>query len=269
MTVATAQPRIDVPSRVARARDALASEWTKLRATRSTYWTLLIAASTGIGFSAVIAYAFANPPPTSVGTPIDPLLPGSLSLEYAVLAVGVLGVLTVTAEHTTGLIRTTYTATPHRRTVLAAKAAVVAGVTLIAGEAISFVSFLIDQAILSNHHHGVSLTVPGVPGAVAANGILLCVCALLGVGLGAIIRHTAGTIATLTALIVLPAAVGLLPAPWNDRVGRYTLVDAAQQVVAYHPRSALLTPGLSMLVLITWPATVLAAASLLITRQDT
>jgi hypothetical protein len=108
-----------------------------------------------------------------------------------------------------------------------------------------------------------------VPGAVAANGILLCVCALLGVGLGAIIRHTAGTIATLTALIVLPAAVGLLPAPWNDRVGRYTLVDAAQQVVAYHPRSALLTPGLSMLVLITWPATVLAAASLLITRQDT
>src|SRR4029453_12180199 len=110
----------------------------------------LIAACTGIGFSAVIAYAFANPPPTSVGPPIDPLLPGFQSLEYAVLAVGVLGVLTVTAEHTTGLIRTTYTATPHRRTVLAAKAAVVAGVTLIAGEAISFVSFLIDQAILSN-----------------------------------------------------------------------------------------------------------------------
>jgi ABC-type transport system involved in multi-copper enzyme maturation permease subunit len=63
--------------------------------------------------------------------------------------------------------------------------------------------------------------------------------------------------------------VGLLPAPWNDRIGRYTLIDAAQQVVAYHPRSELLTPGLSMLVLIAWPAAALAAAALLVTRQDT
>jgi ABC-2 type transport system permease protein len=268
-TATTARPAVAVPSMVARARDALASEWIKIRATRSTYWTLLIAILTGIALSAVIAYAFARTPSTAAGPPTDPLLPGVLSLEYALLAVGVLGVLTVTAEHATGLIRTTYTATPRRRTVLAAKAAVIAAVTLTVGETIAFVSFLIDQPILSTHHLGVSLTQPGVAGAVAAGGILLCVCALLGVGFGAIIRHTAGAITALITVILVPAAVGLLPAPWNNRIGRYTLIDAAQQVAAHHPRAGLLAPGLSLLVLIAWPAVVLATAALLTTRQDT
>ena len=125
------------PSVAVRARDVLACEWTKFRAVRSTYWTLLVAAATPIGFSAFIAFALSS---AAKGPAPDPLLPGLLSLEYAVLAVSVLGVLTFSSEYSTGLIRTTFAAVPRRRVVLAVKAAVTGAVTLAVGEVVAFVS---------------------------------------------------------------------------------------------------------------------------------
>jgi ABC-2 type transport system permease protein len=95
-----------------------------------------------------------------------------------VIAVSVLGVLAFSAEYSTGLIQVTFTAPPRRRAVLAAKAVVLAGLTLAVGEAVAFASFGLDQAILAGHGQGVSLGHPGVPGAVLRAGLLLCVCAL-------------------------------------------------------------------------------------------
>jgi ABC-type transport system involved in multi-copper enzyme maturation permease subunit len=256
-----------VPSLAVRALDLLASEWTKFRSVRSTYWSLLVAVVTPIGASALVAFAFAHQP-ASAGPPPDPLLPEVLSLEYAVIAVSVMGVLAFSAEYSTGLIRTTFAAAPRRRAVLAAKAVVLGTVTLAAGELVAFVSFFLAQAILSGHHLGVSLSRPGVPGAVLAAGLLLCACTLLGLALGAIIRHTAGGIAATIAVIVLPGIVALLPAPWSGRLGRFTLVEAARQVTALHPAANLFSPGLSLLVVLAWPAAALAAAAVLITRRD-
>jgi uncharacterized membrane protein len=258
--------RAATPSAAVRARDLLASEWTKFRSVRSTYWTLAVAVVTPIGFSVLLASAFAASP--SGRTPVDPLLPGLLSLDYAVIAVTVLGVLSFSSEFGTGLIGTTFAAAPRRRAVLAAKAAVTGVVTLVAGEVVAFVSFFAVQAILAGHHLSVSLSRPGVPGAVLATGVLLCVCALIGVALGAIIRHTAGGIAAALGVIALPAIVSVLPPPWNDRIGRFDLLDAARQVTALHPQPNLFGPALSLLVLLAWPAATLAAASLLITRRD-
>jgi hypothetical protein len=256
-----------VPSLAVRGLDLLASEWTKFRSVRSTYWSLLVAVVTPIGASALVAFAFAHQP-ASAGPPPDPLLPEVLSLEYAVIAVSVMGVLAFSAEYSTGLIRTTFAAAPRRRAVLAAKAVVLGTVTLAAGELVAFVSFFLAQAILSGHHLGVSLSRPGVPGAVLAAGLLLCACTLLGLALGAIIRHTAGGIAATIAVIVLPGIVALLPAPWSGRLGRFTLVEAARQVTALHPAANLFSPGLSLLVVLAWPAAALAAAAVLITRRD-
>jgi hypothetical protein len=247
-----------------RARDVLTSEWTKLRSTRSTYWTLLVAVATPIGLSALVAVTLVNAP--GRGAPLDPLLPGLISQEYAVLAVGVLAFST---EYSTGLIRITFAAVPRRRAVLAAKAAVIGALTLVAGEVVAFACFALVQAVLSGHREGVSLSHPGVPGAVLADGLLLFVVATMGLGLGAIVRHTAGGIAALVGLIFLPAIVGLLPAPWGGRIGRFTLLDAAQQVTALHPATNLFAPALSLLVLLAWPALTLLAAALLITRRDT
>jgi ABC-2 type transport system permease protein len=255
------------PSVATRARDVLTSEWTKFRSVRSTYWTLLVAVVTPIGISVLVAFTLANAPAS--GSPVDPLLPDLLSLEYAVLAVSVLGVLAFTSEYSTGLIRMTFAAVPRRRAVLAAKAAIAGAVTLVAGEVVAFISFFAVQAVLSGHHLGVSLSRPGVLGAVLAAGILLSVFALFGVALGAITRHTAGGIAATIGLIVLPATLALLPAPWNGRIGRFTLLEAAYQVTALHPQTTLFAPTLSLLVLLAWPAAALLAASLLITRRDT
>ena len=255
-----------VPSLAVRARDAVACEWTKFRSVRSTFWTLLVAVVTPVGFSAVVAAAISNQP--AGAAPVDPLLPGFASLEYAVLAVSVLGVLAFGTEYSTGLIRTTFAAMPRRRVVLAAKAAVLGAVTLIAGELVAFASFFLAQAILSGHHHGVSLATPGVPGAVLAEGILLFVVTMLGLALGAIVRHAAGGIAAVVGLIFLPAILGLLPAPWGGRVGRFTLLQTAHQVTALHPAANLFSPAASLLVLLAWPAAALLIAALLITRRD-
>ena len=184
------------------------------------------------------------------------------------IAVSVLGVLAFSAEYSTGLIRTTFTAAPRRRAVLAAKAAVLGTVTLAAGELVAFASFFLVQAVLAGHHQGVSLSRPGVPGAVLAAGLLLCVCTLLGLALGSIIRHTAGGIAATIAVILLPGILGVLPPPWNGRISRFALLQAAQQVTALHPAANLFSPGLSLLVLLAWPAAALAVAAVLITRRD-
>ena len=136
------------------------------------------------------------------------------------------------------------------------------------GELVAFVSFFVVQAALSGHHLGVSLSPPGVPGAVLADGLILFVAAMMGPGQGAIIRHTAGGIAALAGLIILPAILGLLPAPWGGRVSRFTLLQAAHQVTALHPASNLFSPAASLLVLHCWPALIRLAAALTITRRD-
>jgi ABC-2 type transport system permease protein len=250
-----------------RARDVLASEWTKLFSVRSTYWTLLVAVLTPLAISTLVAVTLTQAPGNGAAA-VDPLLPGFISLEYAVLAVGVLGVLGFSSEYSTGLIRTTFAAVPRRRAVLAAKAAAVGAVALVVGELVAFASFALVQAVLSGKHRGVSLAHPGVPGAVLADGLLLAVVALLGLALGAIIRHTAGGIAALVGVILLPAVFGLLPAPWGDRVSRFTLVQAAHQLTALHPATNLFAPALSLLVLLAWPAVALAIAAAAITRRD-
>lgn len=253
------------PSLAVRARDVLASEWIKVRSVRSTYWTLLIAAVTAIGGSVIVATATAS----TGHSPMDPLESIFFAwLEYPVLAVGILGVLAFTSEYGTGQIRTTFTTVPRRRAVLAAKAGAVGLLTLLFGELLAFVSFLLSEAILSGHSSGLSLAHPGVVGAVLAAGFSLFAISMVGVGLGAIIRHTAGAIAALPAVIYLPLAALSLPAPWSDDISKFTLLIAASQTVSLHPKVGLLSPSFSVLVLAAWPAVTLLIAALLITRRD-
>jgi ABC-2 type transport system permease protein len=247
----------------ARARDVLISEWTKLRSVRSTYWALIVAAVVSVAGSALAALTGGK------GGPLpDPVAFSFIGwAEYPVLAVGILGVLTFTSECATGQIRTTFTAVPRRLAVLAAKTAVIAALALVFGEVLAVASFSLTQALLSRHGRGVALSHPGVPGAVLAAGFVLLVVAVTGVGLGAAIRHTAGAIAVLPVVFYLPLTLLTLPAPWNHRIDRFTLPVAAYQVVALHPATNLLAPALSVVVLIGWPAIILAIAAILITRR--
>jgi ABC-2 type transport system permease protein len=247
--------------------DVLASEWAKLWSLRSTYLMLAVAAVTSTGIAALVAVAFATTPAGQLPAAFDALSPGLLSQEYAVIAAGVLGVLTFATEFGTGLIRTTFAAVPRRGRVLMAKACAAGGTALVLGEALSFVTFLLVQAVLGTHGQGVSLADAGIAQRVLANGLMLAVSALLGVGLGAVLRHTASAVATCCAVIFLPGLLNFLPSPYNARIGQFTLLDAAQQVSALHPQNGRLSPGWSLAVLLAWPAAalVLAAAGL---RRD-
>jgi ABC-2 type transport system permease protein len=266
----------DAPARLIRARDVLASEWTKLRSLRSNRWTVAIAAVVTLGLTAVVAASFTAPlraghrGAAAPAPPVDRLATSFLAFaEYTVLPVTVLSVLVFTSEYSSGLIRTTFAAVPGRRAVLAAKAAVTGAAALVIGEVLAFACFFLAQAIFTGKHGGLSLAAPGALRAVLAAGFTLAACALVGVGVGAVIRHTAGAIAAAIALVALLAAACLaLPAPWNVRIGRFTLPFAAYQEVTAHPPAGLFSPGVSLLILIAWPAAILLIAAIVLTRRD-
>jgi ABC-2 type transport system permease protein len=259
------------PSPLVRARDVVASEWIKLGSLRSNRWTAGIAVVVTLALTVVVAESFAaSPAGGKHAAAMDRLAISFLAYaEYLVLPVTVLSVLVFTAEYSSGLIRTTLSAVPRRRTVLAAKAAVTGAAALVIGEVLAFACFFLTQAILTGNRGGLSLAHQGAVRAVLAAGFVLAACALVGVGAGAVIRHTAGAIAAAVTVVYLLAVLCLaLPAPWNVRAGRFTLPFAAYAEVSQHPAAGLFSPWLSLLVLIAWPAVALLAAAAVLTRRD-
>jgi hypothetical protein len=270
-TIAAAPAADAPPPLLARARDALAFEWTKLRSVRSNYITLLIAAVVTLGLTAIVAQGFASTSTKGQPNPLDPLASNFLSFaEYTGIPVTVLSTLVFTSEYGSGLIRTTFTAVPRRWAVLAAKAAVTGAAALLVGVLLALACFLLTQGILAGHHqHSLSLADLRALEGVLAAGFALAVCALIAVGIGAIVRATAGGIAASLAVIFLLGALSLaLPAPWNMRIGKFTVPFAVYQTLSLHPQPGLLSPALSFLVLIAWPAVILLAAAVVLTRRD-
>ena len=255
-----------------RARDVLASEWIKLRSLRSTYLVLLFAAAAAVGIGYLVTQADATHwarMTAAARAAFDPVDDTFSGLGLAQLAFGALGVLAISSEYTTGLIRTTFAAVPQRRAVIAAKAAVVGAVTLLAGELIAFATFFAGQQALSGQHADVTLAHPGALRGVLAAGFYLAVMAWVGLGLGAVIRHTAGTITAVIGIVfLLPHIIQALPAPWDVRIGKYSLDMAAQQVIAQHPVPGYLPAGPSFLIVTAYAAAATAAAAFLITRRD-
>ena len=264
MTTLTAAP--------ARARDTLASEWIKLRSVRSTYLTLAFAAAAAVAVGYLVTHSdvthWATMSAKAKAT-FDPVSDSFSGLGLAQLAFGALGVLMITSEYASGLIRTTFAAVPRRRAVLAAKAVVVGAVTLVIGEVIAFATFFAGQWALSAHHLNVTLAHPGALRGVLGAGFYLAVTAWVGLGLGALIRHTAGAITAMAGVVVLlPQIIHALPAPWNVQAGKYTLNLAAQQMIAQHPVPGYFGAGPSALIVAAYAAAALTAAILLINRRD-
>jgi len=145
-------PRLGPPTARPLAPDLLRSEWTKLRSVRSTYWALLAAAAAMVGLAALLCAVYVNRYGHLSAAEKAGFHPVTFSLNgifLAQLAIAVLGVLVVTAEYSTGSVRSTFVAVPQRKAVLAAKAAVFAGATFLVGLVSSFAAFFVGQAILS------------------------------------------------------------------------------------------------------------------------
>lgn len=253
-------------------RDVLASEWIKLRSVRSTYWTLASAAFAAVGLGIVICVSYVaryDHLSSSDRFGFDPTTLSLNGLFIAQLAIGALGVLVISSEYGTGMIHTTFTAVPQRRTVYAAKAAVFAAVAFVCGEVMSFAAFGLGQAILATKHVGTSLADPHVLRAVIGGGLYLTAVGLLGVAAAALIRHTAGALSTLFGLLFATSViVDLLPTSWRNDVIRYMPANAGTQILTVHPSHDMLGPWAGLGVLLLYPAVLFVLGAWRVTRTD-
>jgi ABC-type transport system involved in multi-copper enzyme maturation permease subunit len=240
----------------------LRSEWVKLRSVRSTKWSMLvgITAIIVIGISGAIAA-----PHNSAG--FDPVATSLSGVLLAQVAMGVLGVLAVTSEYSTGMIRSTFAAAPQRGTVIAAKAIVFGATACAAGASASLVSFLVGQAVLGQR--GVSLGHPGALRSIIGVGLYLGLLGVFAVGLGTAIRRSAGAIAVLFGLIVLvPALVPLLPASVQGSVTKYLPYDAGHAIFTTTRTATTLPPWAGLAVFALYAAASLAVGVALVRRRD-
>jgi ABC-type transport system involved in multi-copper enzyme maturation permease subunit len=201
------------------------SEWTKFRSLRSTIYTLLAAVVLMIGISAIFSAVNASQYHTFSAASKATFQPISTSLTgvfFAVVAFGVLGVLLMSGEYSTGMIRASLTVVPRRLPVLWAKLAVFASVIFSISLVASFISFFAGQALLSSHHLNVAISSPGALRSVIGAALYVTVAGLLGVALGALFRNTAAGIATFAGVFfVLPPLAGLLPASVSNHLAPY------------------------------------------------
>jgi ABC-2 type transport system permease protein len=246
-------------------------EWLKLRSVRSTWWTLLVLAAGLIGLAIlVMVHQHWATMSAADRASFDPTNNSFAGLVIGQLAIGVLGVLAVTSEFSSGMIRATFAAVPRRPLVLAAKAAVVAAVTLIAGEILAFAAFGIGQAVLKSPAPHATLGQPGVLRAALMAGAYPALIGLIGLGLGALIRHTAGAISAVAGvLFVLPLILVPLGTSIQNAAGQFMpMLIAENSLTAVKPVPHSLSPGLGFALMCLYAAAALAAGGWALARRD-
>jgi ABC-2 type transport system permease protein len=258
----TAPPR--VPSGQYRFRHVARMEWIKLRSLRSTWWVLAL---TALGATGIAVAVGVNTKDAAADLTNNALAGISLGL----LLSGVLGVLVITGEYSSGMIRATLAAVPNRGLVLAAKAAVFGSVALVVGETAAFVAFFAGGAALPATIAGPALGQPGVLRAVVMSGAGYSLIGLIGVGLGAVIRHTPAAIAVLAGgVYVLAQIVGAAAHPL---IAYLPISIVANSLAAVKPMGQgeihLLGPWTGLGVLCLYAAVALATGGWLLSRRDT
>ncbi len=243
--------------------DLLRSEWAKLRSVRSTYWSLAVAVVAMIGYGAINTASHTGPQPAG----FDPVLTSLSGILVAQLAIAVLGVLVITSEYSTGMIRSTFAAAPQRHLVIAGKAGAFAAIAFAVGTVASVIAFLVGQALLGAH--GVSLTSPGAARSIIGVGLYLGLLAVLAVALGTIVRRTAGAIAALVGLIlILPALLLTLPASIQDTVVKFLPGNAGQAIFTTTKDSSTLSPWVGLAIFGLYVAAAAAISVVLVRRRD-
>lgn len=252
--------------------DVLRSEWTKLRSVRSTFWALTVTVVLGIALGAVISAAAAHSyAKFSVSQKLswDPTGVSGAGMAIAQLAIAVLGVLCISSEYSSEMIRTSLIAVPKRGRVLAAKSLVFAGVTFVVGEVTTFVAFFVGQALISGHARHAALGDPRVARAVVGGGLYLAVLAVLSVAAGALLRHAAAAIACMTAVVlVLPLIAEALPDSWRNPVTEFWPTQAGSQITSVYHSAHTLRPWPGFGVMCLFVAIVYVIAWTLLDRRD-
>ncbi|MGE0540782.1 MAG: ABC transporter permease [Dehalococcoidia bacterium] len=276
MTTATTTAR-RVDTSVARAGfgSTLASEWTKFTSVRSTYimigLTVLLSLGMTVLVTTVIGATWSDWQPSDQAS-FDPILTSLSGAIFSGIILSVLGVTAVSSEYSSGMIRTTLTATPRRGRVLAAKALIIGAIALVVGTITTIGMFLVGQAILGSS---------GIPTASLGDeealrtlfgiGIGSPVFPLIGAALAFLLRNTAGAITTVIALIFAPSIFGaVLTSWWQENIIRFLPGPATDNLARLNESGSALymAPGLAAIVAVAWLVLFLGAAYALLTKRD-
>jgi ABC-2 type transport system permease protein len=258
--------------------DALRSEWTKLTALRSTPWSLVAVVFVTVGLSGLITLGTHTDgcPGGNVACD-DDLVELALSGVYlGQMAAATLGVLAIGAEFSSGMIRATFAATPRRGHVLMAKALVIGGLVLVAGLLSSLLAYVLGLAVLDANGYTPANGYPDPTFAealrgVAGTGVYLAALALLGLGVGAILRRTAAALTTVFCLLWVPLiVVSILPMDLGLKIARFCpmLAGLAIQSTVTRPDDIPIAPGAGLAVICGYAAVALLAGAWLLGRRD-
>jgi ABC-2 type transport system permease protein len=272
-SLAARAPVLPPPGGKAGFGGALASEWTKIRSVRSTWWLIPMVVVGTLGISYLGARAtytdlLNNSDPRTFHAPnITGMLSGVLLGQLVIVVFGAIG---IASEYSTGMIRTTLSVQPRRATVYFAKLAVLAVFCLVISEALSFIAFFIGNAVISPAGYAFSLSDSADLVAVFGAGLYLTGCALLAFGLGAFFRNTAAGIAVpLALLLVLEIIGGMMPQGVQDALLRYIPMEAGIQMLStIHTPGHDLSAGHGFEVFFAWVLAAVLAGFWAFTRRD-
>jgi ABC-2 type transport system permease protein len=272
ISAAVPVPRLENRMRVTQARVVL-SEWTKFRSLRSSLWSLGVGILLTIAFPLLFAlvtgshWAHMSAKDRAGRHPLDIALAG---VNVAQLAIAVLGILVITGEYSTGMIRSTLLAVPKRLPVLWAKLGVYAVVSFALMVPAVLIGFFASQEILSGYHIlQIPFGAPGVARAVIGGAVYVMLVGIFALGVGAIVRNTAGGIATFVGIFfVIPPLMNVLPTNWNNAISQYLPPNAGRQLFALRHAAHTLTPLAGGLLMVAYCAAAVAVAALLLLRRD-
>ncbi|MBL1068271.1 ABC transporter permease subunit [Streptomyces sp. 7-21] len=242
-------------------RRTLAFEWIKFRSVRATVGTTAAAAALPVPGAVFVAA-------TGSLQPDDTVLGGSLTFAVpAMMLAAVAGALAVCGEYGSGTVRTTFTAVPARGTVLAAKAVLVAAVLYGLALPACAGAFWVGEAMLGGDYaRGEPL--PALLGVAAA----FSVAGLLGLALGTLLRHAAGAVTAVLALLLLPSMLGPLFGGAERWVAGVSPTAALEKLAQSSDASAeavgSLGPWPSLLLVTGYTLLALLAAAGLLRRRD-
>jgi hypothetical protein len=266
-------PELGRTGRVTQAR-IVASEWTKFITLRSTLWSLGIGMLLTLAFPIIFAavtgshWAHMSPHERADRHPLDIALAG---VNVAQLAIAVLGVLVITAEYSTGMIRSTFLAVPRRLPVLWAKLGVYAVVAFVLTLPAVIVSFYTSQAILNRHHIlQISISAPGVLRTLVGAALYVLGVGVFALALGAIVRNTAGGIALFAGIFfVIPPLMNIFPTYWNNAISKWLPSEAGRQLFALHRDPTRFAQWPSGAIFLGYCVVATAIAAVLLVRRDT
>jgi ABC-type transport system involved in multi-copper enzyme maturation permease subunit len=255
---------------------ALRSEWTKIRSVRSTLWSIGAMAAVAIGLNALINYFSvvrrwdAIPAPEQLNilhNPLGQILEGPMSVVQ--FAVAVIGVMVISSEYATGMIRSTLQAQPRRFTMFTAKFAVLGALMFVVGETLSFAAFFVGKFVIAAHVP-VGLGDPHVLRAVFGAGLYITVLAWFSFAFGLILRHTAGAItAVLGLMLVISQLTQLLPGSWGQHVNAWMPTNAGRLILEQRvDPTDLLTAWQGLAVFAGWTALLLLVGVYLLRKRD-